>query len=70
MIRITQEGSLDIRGTILSGWRLKGDGEVFDGDFNDLTTQAGLIVLAAALIHIAGYQGFHLVSKASEATVQ
>jgi hypothetical protein len=60
MIRVTRIGTCVVRSVELKGWRIEGDGESATGDFNDLETQAGKLIFAAALIHSAGYAGFTL----------
>lgn len=45
---------------VAENWWIDGDGEVLFGDLNDPHTSAGKILIAAALIHMAGYAGFTL----------
>jgi len=62
VIRVTKVGRAHLTGQVI-GWHIEGDGEQMTGDFNDMNSQAGKVLLAAALIHSAGYAGFVLVEN-------
>jgi hypothetical protein len=68
VIRIGKAGKLIIHDIEMSGWFLEGDGERLTGDINDFDTPACKILVAAALIHDAGYAGFALIKHVDDGT--
>lgn len=63
MIRIRRPGQLIIQDMVVRNWFLEGDDEILYGDLNDPTSHAGMILLAAIFVHMAGYAGLTLESK-------
>jgi hypothetical protein len=66
MIRVKRRGRLSIRDLTVVGWFIEGEDEFLVGDFNDLSTPAGQILMAAIWVDLAGYRDFELVTGEPE----